>query len=80
MKGADGVANTIRSGGTTRRAAKMVVMNVDHPDLKDFINCKKSLNNIPRRLRHRASPIHSTVICSHPTRFCRIRMRTIQCG
>jgi len=37
MKGADGIANTIRSGGTTRRAAKMVIMNVDHPDIKDFI-------------------------------------------
>src|SRR3990167_6710671 len=34
MKGADGVANSIRSGGTTRRAAKMVVLNVDHPDIK----------------------------------------------
>src|SRR3989338_2580154 len=40
MKGADGVANSIRSGGTTRRAAKMVVLNADHPDIKDFILCK----------------------------------------
>ena len=43
MKLADGIANSIRSGGTTRRAAKMVVMNVDHPDLKDFIYSKKLL-------------------------------------
>lgn len=50
MKGADGVANTIRSGGTTRRAAKMVVMNVDHPDLRDFINCKKVIEQYSRAL------------------------------
>lgn len=50
MKGADGVANTIRSGGTTRRAAKMVIMNVDHPDLKDFINCKKVIEDYSKAL------------------------------
>ncbi|MEK7124939.1 MAG: vitamin B12-dependent ribonucleotide reductase [Patescibacteria group bacterium] len=50
MKGADGVANTIRSGGTTRRAAKMVVMNVDHPDLKDFIYAKQHIENMTRVL------------------------------
>jgi ribonucleoside-diphosphate reductase alpha chain len=50
MKGADGVANTIRSGGTTRRAAKMVVMNVDHPDLRDFINCKKVIEQYSKAL------------------------------
>ncbi len=41
MKLSDGVANSIRSGGTTRRAAKMVVLDVDHPDIKDFITCKQ---------------------------------------
>lgn len=40
MKGADAIAGTIKSGGKTRRAAKMVVMNVDHPDIRDFIVCK----------------------------------------
>ena len=50
MKGADGVANTIRSGGTTRRAAKMVVMNVDHPDIKDFIFCKQVIEDYSRAL------------------------------
>lgn len=50
MKGADGVANTIRSGGTTRRAAKMVVLNVDHPDLKDFIYCKKYIEDMTKTL------------------------------
>jgi ribonucleoside-diphosphate reductase alpha chain len=40
MRGADSWAGTIKSGGKTRRAAKMVVLNVDHPDIKDFIWCK----------------------------------------
>ncbi len=50
MKGADGVANTIRSGGTTRRAAKMVVMNADHPDIKDFIYSKKVIEEYTKAL------------------------------
>ncbi|HTP56728.1 MAG TPA: vitamin B12-dependent ribonucleotide reductase [Candidatus Paceibacterota bacterium] len=50
MKGADGVANTIRSGGTTRRAAKMVVMNAGHPDIKDFIYCKKVIEDYSKAL------------------------------
>ncbi|MEK7589264.1 MAG: vitamin B12-dependent ribonucleotide reductase [Patescibacteria group bacterium] len=50
MKGADGVANTIRSGGTTRRAAKMVVMNVDHPDIKDFIYAKHYIEQMTQVL------------------------------
>jgi ribonucleoside-diphosphate reductase alpha chain len=40
MRGADAWAGTIRSGGKTRRAAKMVVLDVDHPDIEDFIWCK----------------------------------------
>ncbi|HEY8778207.1 MAG TPA: vitamin B12-dependent ribonucleotide reductase, partial [Solirubrobacterales bacterium] len=40
MRGADAWAGTIKSGGKTRRAAKMVVLNVDHPDIERFIWCK----------------------------------------
>ena len=40
MKGYDAFAGIIKSGGKTRRAAKMVVLNADHPDVVDFINCK----------------------------------------
>ncbi|HEV2776468.1 MAG TPA: vitamin B12-dependent ribonucleotide reductase, partial [Solirubrobacteraceae bacterium] len=39
MRGADSWAGTIKSGGKTRRAAKMVVLDVDHPDIRDFIWC-----------------------------------------
>src|SRR5258706_7073318 len=40
MKGYDSFAGSIKSGGTTRRAAKMVILNSDHPDIVEFIRCK----------------------------------------
>ncbi|MBN1155007.1 vitamin B12-dependent ribonucleotide reductase [candidate division KSB1 bacterium] len=40
MKGYDSFAGAIKSGGKTRRAAKMVILNIDHPDILEFINCK----------------------------------------
>ena len=40
MKGYDAFAGVIKSGGKTRRAAKMVILNADHPDIVEFINCK----------------------------------------
>ncbi|MGH2750892.1 MAG: vitamin B12-dependent ribonucleotide reductase [Actinomycetota bacterium] len=51
MRGADASAGTIKSGGATRRAAKMVVLNVDHPDIKDFIWCKAHEEQKARALR-----------------------------
>ena len=40
MRGFDSFAGVIKSGGKTRRAAKMVILNVDHPDVMEFVNCK----------------------------------------
>ena len=57
MRGADASAGTIKSGGKTRRAAKMVVLDVDHPDIEEFVWCKAREEEKARvleagRLRH----------------------------
>ncbi|MGZ6909152.1 MAG: vitamin B12-dependent ribonucleotide reductase [Acidimicrobiia bacterium] len=50
MRGADASAGTIKSGGKTRRAAKMVILNADHPDIEEFIWCKASEERKARAL------------------------------
>ena len=69
MRGADASAGTIKSGGATRRAAKMVVLDVDHPDVEEFIETKRSrggedpgpprrrLRHGPRRQGHHQRPV-----------------------
>ena len=51
MRGADASAGTIKSGGATRRAAKMVVLDVDHPDIEEFIETKVNEEDKIRALR-----------------------------
>jgi ribonucleoside-diphosphate reductase alpha chain len=51
MRGADASAGTIKSGGATRRAAKMVVLDVDHPDIEEFVMTKAKEENKIRALR-----------------------------
>src|SRR5207253_2594260 len=51
MRGADASAGTIKSGGKTRRAAKMVILDIDHPDIEEFIWCKAKEERKARALR-----------------------------
>ena len=58
MRGYDAFAGVVKSGGKTRRAAKMVILNVDHPDIREFIHSKaerreEGLGADRRRLRRR---------------------------
>jgi ribonucleoside-diphosphate reductase alpha chain len=51
MRGADASAGAIKSGGKTRRAAKMVILNIDHPDIEEFIWCKSIEEDKARALQ-----------------------------
>ncbi len=53
LKIGDRAAGAIKSGGTTRRAAKMVIVDADHPDIEDFIEWKVKEERQGRRARHR---------------------------
>ena len=64
MRGADSWADTIKSGGKTRRAAKMVVLDVDHPDIEDFVWCKAKEERRPTPCAKPASTCRSTATAS----------------
>jgi ribonucleoside-diphosphate reductase alpha chain len=69
MRGADASAGTIKSGGATRRAAKMVVLNVDHPDIRTFIWCKALEENKARALREAGFDMDLDGVDSHSIQY-----------
>ena len=69
MRGADASAGTIKSGGKTRRAAKMVILDVDHPDIEEFIWCKSREEKKARALRDAGFDMDLDGIDSHSIQY-----------
>src|SRR5215210_1525818 len=69
MRGADASAGTIKSGGKTRRAAKMVILNADHPDIEEFIWCKAREEQKARALRDAGFDMDLDGKDSHSTQY-----------
>ena len=77
MKGFDAFAGVIKSGGKTRRAAKMVILNAEHPDIVEFINCKVDEEKKAWALIEPATTARST---ARRTGRCSSRTRTTRCA
>src|SRR5215203_1257799 len=69
MRGADASAGTIKSGGKTRRAAKMVILDVDHPDIEEFVWCKAVEERKARVLRDAGFDMDLDGADSHSTQY-----------
>ena len=69
MRGADASAGTIKSGGKTRRAAKMVILNADHPDVEEFVWCKAREERKARALRDSGFDMDLDGIDSHSIQY-----------